>query len=546
MPRKDTIERRTEMARQAREVYSSLLGKFTHLPFLFIGSGISRRYLGLPDWEGLLRQFAEMVYPGNPLALEVFSQSEAGIDWPEVATMLEKEYNQAWLTDKRFAKERDTFQAEVRGGTSPFKLSLSNFFKAAEKKKEDIHLQDELSCLVNVGKRSVAGIITTNYDLLLEDLFAGYEVFIGQEQLLFSEPQCIAEIYKIHGCCSMPESIVINAHDYEEFNRRNAYLAAKLMTVFVEHPIIFMGYSISDPNIKEILRAIVECLSQENLSTLQRRFIFVEHSPDPLLVPEVRAHTINFDDTGRSLEMTRVLLHDYHPFYSELMAQKYTYNPKLLRQLKRDIYKLVTTNEPVEHFQVVDIEDDEELQNVGVLAGVGVTGDSGNGHHIPTAEALYRDVVFDDGEFDLKSLVEEALGHLLQHHSGSLPVCKYVTAYEEMYGMAAPSEVTKSVKQSYNDFLNKGLRKQRESASYPSIDALRELDPRDEKIMERIPLLCDEGLSLAALEDYLLNFLGKNNGVLQSGTQSLKTNLKRVIKIYDWLKYQKEKGDPTT
>jgi hypothetical protein len=525
--------------------YRELFSTLKHLPFLFIGSGISRRYMKLPNWEELLRHFASKIHPGNPLALEVFVHKAGGKNWPVVSSLIEAEYNALWLTSPDFEKQRAEHQQAVKDDTSPFKLELAAFFRKAKKLTGDTHLEDELSCLVNVAKRSVAGVITTNYDLLPEEVFKGYSTFVGQEQLLFGGTQGVSEIYKIHGCCTQPGSIVITESDYQDFDRRNAYLAAKLLTVFVEHPIIFIGYSLSDPNIQSILSAIIDCLSEQNLQVLKQRMIFVEYSAAPDHVPEISEHSVNFQGGTRSIKMTKITLDDFLPLYSEMLSQKYQYNPKLLRQLKRDIYKLVTTNEPVERFQIQDIEDDDGLEQVGVLAGVGVIalpGGAERGHRIPDAEELFCDVVINNGDFDLKSLVEGALVKLQKSHSHSLPIHKYVRAYQEQFNANPPDELLKECKGSLDDVINNNnIKKQRSINPIESIEELERQSTTKEKWIELFPRVRDLEASLPQLEQFLRDYLTNCPETIHAGKQSDKTNLKRVIRIYDWLKFGKAK-----
>ena len=111
----------------------------------------------------------------------------------------------------------------------------------------------------------------------MEDYFEGFTKYVGQTELIFSAIQGVAEIYKIHGSLESPESIVINEADYLKFEEKSAYLAAKLMTIFMEYPIIFMGYSISDNNIINIIKSIVNCLDENQVRMLENRFVFVEY-----------------------------------------------------------------------------------------------------------------------------------------------------------------------------------------------------------------------------------------------------------------------------
>lgn len=272
--------------------------------------------------------------------------------------------------------------------------------------------------------------------------------------------------------------------------------------------------------------------------------IFVEYSDAANHVSEIAEHSVSFKGGTRSIKMTKITLNDFLPLYSELLAQKYQYNPKLLRQLKRDIYKLVTTNEPVERFQIQDIEDDAGLERVGVLAGVGVvTLNAGaeRGHRIPDAEELFCDVVCGNGNFDLKSLVEGALVKLQKSHSHFLPIHKYVRAYQEQFNARPPDELVKDCRSSLDELLSEFLKRQRDSNPIESIEELAQQAPTKEKWLELFPRVRNVEACLPQLEIFLQDYLRSCPEAIRTGKQTDKTNLKRVIRIYDWLKYGKAK-----
>lgn len=82
------------------------LRKFNTLPFLFIGSGVSIRYIGLENWEGLLRKFANLTQD-NEYAYEMYLQRARAQEYkegvlPKVAELIENEFNKVWFVDTKF------------------------------------------------------------------------------------------------------------------------------------------------------------------------------------------------------------------------------------------------------------------------------------------------------------------------------------------------------------------------------------------------------------------------------------------------------------
>jgi hypothetical protein len=238
-------------------------------PFLFIGSGFSRRYLGLEDWKGLLSRFGSNLPSGFIRYI-----SESNGDLALAAEKMAEPYSDYWwsLPDSHIISSQADWYAHI---SSPLRYDICNYLKSLDIHKKE--LLDELNILTS-KKTIIDGIITTNWDLLLEHLFEeeNYKVYVGQGNLLFSNPQKIAEIYKIHGCCTDPKSLVLTKNDYEDFHKKNRYLAAKLLSIFLEHPIIFIGYSMNDENIRSILCSISEMMSNdEHRAKLANNLIFI-------------------------------------------------------------------------------------------------------------------------------------------------------------------------------------------------------------------------------------------------------------------------------
>ncbi|MEI0738869.1 SIR2 family protein [Paenibacillus sp. JTLBN-2024] len=137
-----------------------------------------------------------------------------------------------------------------------------------------------------------------------------------------------------------PEEIVISDEDYRLFNEKQKYLTAKLLTYFMEHPVVFLGYSLSDPNIKAILSEISEMVSGDGDEVVNNIW-FIEWKKEEIAADYKPASDRTVDlGNGRSIRINYLLINGYERVY-ESLYQNTTTPMDALRDLQNNVYNLI-------------------------------------------------------------------------------------------------------------------------------------------------------------------------------------------------------------
>ncbi|MGB4659902.1 MAG: SIR2 family protein [Mobilitalea sp.] len=509
---------------------------FNTTPFIFAGSGLTRRYLDLPDWEGLLNIFAKKIRDDDFVYRSYVNKAESmenneGV-MPKVAELIQKDFDEKWFSDATIRSLNSNYLEMVKNGVSPFKAEIAMFIKSSNIINQSY--VKEVEELSQISKKSISGIITTNYDMFFEGICDGYTKYIGQEELIFSAIQGIAEIYKIHGSVEKPDSIIINEKDYHQFNEKSSYLAAKLMTIFMEYPIMFIGYSISDSNIQKILKAIVGCLDENKLRKLSDRFIFVEYEKDFSGV-EITPYTIMIDD--KPLEMKKIKLSDFSLIYKSLASKKAKLPAKILRRFKEELYNFTITNVPTANLRVAAlddsrVDDDELVMAIGKVTDFGLKGLKGL-----ESNEWYRSILLDDLEFSADELLEFAFPVLNNQNSAKLPLNKYL----KMANKEFPECRATASQNQFDALISNTIKKNRKPlGDYKSVDEIwkREKDNL-EKGTRLIAYLPEAQIDIEQLEFVLKELFEDNINILIDSKPNIRSNIRRLILMYDYLKWGK-------
>ncbi|XZE44044.1 SIR2 family protein [Pirellulaceae bacterium SH467] len=508
---------------------SAHLSKIGTAPFLFVGSGLSRRYVDLETWEHLLRRFSNGL--SHPFEY-YYGLAERNL--PQTATMIAEAFYEKWWSAIEYEGSRAAFKENICANSSCLKFEIASYLLKQQYipgANPAIDVEIEL-----LKQATVDGVITTNWDTSLESIFPGFEVYIGQDQILFSVSQGIAEIYKIHGCASEPNSLVLTTADYANFNDRNPYLAAKLLTIFVEHPVIFLGYSLSDENITSILRQIASCLTNSNIDKLKDRLIFVQIDKD-CLGDSFESSVTQVD--GHAIPVTIIRTNDFSQIYRPLSRLKRKFSARLLRKMKEHVYELVKSSDPKSKLGVVDIDVADTFGDLDVVFGVGVAAKVGRvGYNSISRLDLFNDVMASVSQYDPLSIVKDLLPTLMQN-TPFVPIFRYlreaglIAADGTIDVTSLHSRVARTAGFGLSNYYSpKSYRRELERVQNECRCVKKVVETYGENAYLYISMLRKDQIDLTHLRNYIT---ANMKFVSPKKTQ---TYFRRLICLYDWLAYR--------
>ena len=151
-------------------------------------------------------------------------------------------------------------------------------------------------------------IFTTNYDTLLETAYPQAErvVITSNEGCSYADDR-IVNIYKVHGditTLNAPDGIIITESDYQNYFKTGRYelIWETLKIAFLKKHILFIGYSLEDDNIIDIIKAVRSCIGK----SMKGMFLVAPGLATPK-IDQLRANHVTYIDAYADEVLSTVL-----------------------------------------------------------------------------------------------------------------------------------------------------------------------------------------------------------------------------------------------
>ena len=209
----------------------------------------------------------------------------------------------------------------------------------------------------------------------------------------------------------------------------------------------------------------------------------------------------------------------------------------LLRKFRHELYEYTITNTPTANLRVASIDDsrisDEDLVlAIGKASEFGLKGLSGL-----DGNEWYRNILLEDLEFSADELLEYAFPKLNRQNSGILPLNKYLS--EATKDFQDCREIAKT--QTFDKIISKTIKGNRKYlGAYQSVEQIwRQEKTQPGKALRLIAYLWEDQMCVDELERVLKEIFENDADVLKNVETSERTDIRRLIRIYDYLKWGK-------
>lgn len=490
------------------------ISQYRNHPVLFIGTGFSLRYLNNSyTWDGLLRKIATDLTGNAEFYLDIKSQCQSNgkYDFTKIASILELKFNQALSNNRngKFKDINDIFykEMEIENNLSRFKIYISHLLIKLDYRDS---MLDEISELKKIRK-NIGSVITTNYDNLVENIF-DFQPLVGND-ILLSNPY--GSVYKIHGCLINPEKIIITEEDYIKFNEKYELIRAQLLSIFIHNPIIFIGYSIGDENIKSLLKTIFTYVepNSKDAERIRNNFLLVEYEKDSNSI-EICEHDIDLEGFS-TIRINKIKTDNFIELYKSLSILDLPVSAMDIRKVQSIVKEIYSGGS----IKVSITEDLDSLNNNEKILAIGSSKSITYTHQDASGMMSNYFSIIDEANYQLLKIINEIKIASSQWFPifGFHKICKNIEKSKEL------KEQQTSKLETYIDSIHNSSK-----SSHSEIDGILDDDQISQanKINAIIWSAWNNKLEPNKLRKFLLEMPDKKD-----------TNYRRLLCAYDYIKY---------
>lgn len=318
--------------------------------------------------------------------------------------------------------------------------------------------------------------------------------------------------------------------------------------MFIEHPVIFIGYSITDKNIREIIESIAGCLDKEMMSLLQDRLIFVDWKEDKSEATFYPSY-INIGST--SVPVHVIETNGFIEIFRAMSSIERKMPASLLRRIKDHVYSLILNNDHDNRIYVTDF-DKSEAKDIDVVLGVGAIKKLQEKRYsgIKRSE-LFSDVLNDKSEYDSNEILSRTIDDALQGSVRYVPIFKYLRKSGRISksDIVDTSGLSEKVKILANRTLKDFATPSQKDAACKVIKECGTIDTiikrkKFENVTMVIPYMNKNDIDIDVLYEAIIKRFDKYS---ESKNKYKQTSFFKLICIYDYIKYgpstEKTKSD---